>query len=132
MVAQGTIFIANQAQRERAERVLSQYPIPFSLTIKKGAQRTTSQNAYLWGVAYKTILESAGESLAGWRAEDLHEYFLGECFGWERLKGFDRTRLRPLHRSSTMTKTEFSEYVLLVQQKAAELGIYIPDPDEPA
>lgn len=91
--------------------------------------RSLEQNAYLWGVCYRTILEEGGLGEQGWRAEDLHEYFLGECFGWETLEGFGRKRLRPVRRSSKMSKTEFSDYIMVVHQKAAELGIVIPDPD---
>ena len=50
-------------------------------------RRTSQQNRYLWGVAYPAILTGGGEALRGWHAEDLHEYFLGECFGWETLEG---------------------------------------------
>lgn len=94
-------------------------------------QRTRSdpQNRYLWGVCYPTILQAGGETLSGWDAEDLHEYFLGEHFGWETLDGFGRKRLRPLRRSSKLTRIEFADYVGFIQRKAAELGIFIPDPD---
>ena len=92
--------------------------------------RTHQQNAYLWGLVYPTILKGGGETLAGWDADDLHEYFLGECFGWETIEGFGRKRMKPLKRSSRLSTTEFSDYVGFVQRKAAELGIYIPDPDD--
>lgn len=93
-------------------------------------QRSQSQNRYLWGCVYPSILTGGGEALAGWHAEDLHEYFLGECFGWETLDGFGRKRMKPLRRSSRLNKTEFSDYVGFIQRKAAELGVYIPDPQE--
>jgi hypothetical protein len=43
--------------------------------------RTEQQNRFLWGVVYPCILENGGEALSGWQRDDLHEYFLGECFG---------------------------------------------------
>lgn len=92
--------------------------------------RSLQQNAYLWGVCYATILEQGGEALAGWQAEDIHEYMLGEWAGWETLSGFGRTRMRPLKRSSKLSTVEFADYVQFIQQKAAEMGIYIPDPQE--
>jgi hypothetical protein len=90
-------------------------------------KRTDAQNRYLWGVCYSHILREGGEQLAGWRAEDLHEFFLGECYGWTVVQGFGAKRKRPIRRSSRMNKQEFSDYVGYIQQRAAELGITIPD-----
>lgn len=97
---------------------------------KRKSTRSLEQNAYLWGVCYPMIL-STGE-LEGWRKEDLHEYFLGEYFGWETLEGLGRKRLRPLNRSSKLSKMEFADFVAFIQQKMAEIGIVIPDPESPA
>lgn len=91
--------------------------------------RTHQQNAYLWGVVYPSILEAGGEVLAGWQRDDLHEYFLGECFGWETLQGFGRKRMRPLKRSSALNKQEFTDYLEFISQRCAELGIVIPEPE---
>jgi hypothetical protein len=90
--------------------------------------RTNQQNAFLWGVCYPCVLEGGGEALAGWTRDDLHEYFLGECFGWETLEGFGRKRQRPLKRSSKLTKQEFSDYLLFLETRCAEMGIVIPEP----
>ena len=67
--------------------------------------------------------------LAGWQRDDLHEYFLGECFGWETLQGFGRKRMRPLKRSSALNKQEFTDYLEFISQRCAELGIVIPEPE---
>lgn len=91
-------------------------------------RRSDHQNRYLWGVCYRTILDS-GLREQGWDADDVHEYFLGEHFGWETLEGFGRKRLKPVRRSSKLSKMEFMDYVAFIQRKAAEMGIYIPDPD---
>lgn len=90
--------------------------------------RSQEQNRYLWGVVYPAILNSG--HLQGWSAEDLHEYLLGEVYGWEKVEGFGRTRLRAIRRSSAMSTVEFAEYVSQIQQRMAEHGIYIPDPNE--
>jgi hypothetical protein len=90
--------------------------------------RTNQQNAYLWGVVYPAILEAGGEMLRGWLADDLHEYFLGEIYGWETLEGMGRKRLRPMKRTSRMTRSEFMEYLEQVSQRCANLGIVIPEP----
>ena len=90
--------------------------------------RTNQQNSFLWGVCYPAILEGGGEALAGWTREDIHEYMLGECFGWETLEGFGRKRLRPLKRSSTLNKQEFTDYLMFIEAKCADMGIVIPQP----
>lgn len=93
------------------------------------ATRTHQQNAYLWGGIYPSILKAGGEQLAGWTAEDLHEYLLGECFGFETLTGFGRRRLRPKRRSSRLSKTEFMGFVEFIHRTMAGHGIVVPDPD---
>lgn len=87
--------------------------------------RSHQQNRYLWGVIYKTILD-AGQ-LQGWDANDLHEYLLGEWSGWEVIEGFGKRRMKPVHRSSTLNKEQFGEYIAFIQRKMSEIGIYIPD-----
>jgi hypothetical protein len=91
-------------------------------------RRSSSQNAYLWGVCYPTILK-AGQ-LDGWTSEDLHEFFLGSHFGWETFEGFGMKKLKPLRRSSKLTTVEFMDFVAHIQQFMAEKGVYVPDPNE--
>jgi hypothetical protein len=91
--------------------------------------RTNQQNAYLWGVVYPMVLEVGGEALAGWTRDDLHEYFLGEVWGWETLEGFGKKRLRPLKRTSRMTAAEFTEYLHGIENRLMDLGIGpLPEP----
>jgi hypothetical protein len=92
------------------------------------ARRSDEQNRYLWGVVYKTICQH----LPGWDAEDVHDYFLGEHFGWETLEGLGRKRVKPIKRSSKLTTTEFADYVGFIQRTMAAKGVYIPDPGEEA
>lgn len=92
--------------------------------------RSLAQNAYLWGCVYPTILDRSGGKLAGWEATDIHEFFLGEHFGWEVLAGFGKRRQRPIRRSRKLSKIEFMEFVAFIQRRAAELGIIVPDPNE--
>lgn len=89
--------------------------------------RSMQQNRYLWGVIYRTILDSG--QLQGWDAEDVHEYLLGEWSGWEVLQGFGKKRMKPIQRSSTLNKQQFSEYVDFIQRKMSSVGIFIPDAD---
>lgn len=92
---------------------------------EKKRRRSEQQNRYLWGVVYKTLCEH----LEGWDAQDVHEYFLGEHFGWEVLEGLGRKRMKPIRRSSRLNKMEFADYIAFIQRKAAELGVFIPDPE---
>src|SRR5690349_21300498 len=85
--------------------------------------RSLEQNAYLWGAVYPSILQH----LPGWDADDLHDYFLGEHFGWETLEGLGRKRLKPVKRSSKLSTTEFADHVAFIQRTMAEKGIYVPD-----
>ena len=113
-------------------RMVQQLPTdkPLAVTVEIWKKpRTQPQNRFLWGVAYPAILEGGGEALRGWTRDDLHEYFLGECFGWEVLEGFGRKRMRPVMRSSTMTKQEFTEYLHGIENRLIELGIGpLPEP----
>ena len=88
-------------------------------------RRSDEQNRYLWGVVYPAF----EQALEGWDKEDIHEYLLGEHFGWQRIEGMGRAKVKPLKRSSKLTKTEFTDYVSFCQRKGAEHGIYVPDPE---
>jgi hypothetical protein len=89
------------------------------------AVRSQQQNRYLWGCVYPEI----AKHLPGWEAEDIHEYCLGECFGWEMMEGLGKKRLRPLKRSARLGKMEFVDFVAFIQRRMAEHGIVVPDPD---
>lgn len=91
--------------------------------------RTQQQNRALWGLAYTTILKDGGEAMRGWDKQDLHEFFLGEYFGWEVVELFGKKRQRPIRRSSKLDKSEFADFFSFVQRRAAEFGIFIDDPD---
>ena len=122
------IYVTNDDGKRRLLEELRATMLPYRVKITKG-KRSLEQNAYLWGVVYPTFLRESGLGEHGWRAEDLHEWFLGEHFGWETLEGLGRKRVRPMNRSSDLGKLEFSDYVGFIQQKAAEMGVVIPDPE---
>jgi hypothetical protein len=122
-------LVSRERQIERIAAFLSGLAAGKGWTVEvKELVRTRSgqQNRYLWGVAYPAILQH----LPGWTADDLHEYCLGECFGWEVIEGFGRKRMRPLKRSSKLSTTEFTDFVADIQMRMAERGIYVPDADE--
>lgn len=127
-------FILHKADPNRAnvlanaQRFLAMLPESQAWKIEVAQyakRRSDQQNRYLWGVCYPTFMRA----LPGWDAEDVHEFLLGEHFGWERLDGMGRPRLKPIKRSSKLSKVEFAEYVDFCQRKAAEHGLFVPDPE---
>lgn len=101
----------------------------FDIEIKEARPtRSNEQNAYLWGAVYPSILTH----MPGWDADDLHEYFLGEHFGWEVLEGLGRRRMKPVRRSSKLTTVEFMDFIAFIQRRMAEHGVYVEDPHEVA
>jgi hypothetical protein len=98
-------------------------------TIIKKSRRTNDQNALLWAL-YSDALKQGGEALGGWTTDDVHEYMLGEYWGWDKCTAFGRTRLKPKRRSSRLAKSEFSDFVEFVVRKFSEHGIVLELPGE--
>jgi hypothetical protein len=116
---------------DRIIRALVALPleIPWALEVKEHKPvRSGQQNRYLFGVVYPTIL--AAGKLEGWTKDEIHDYCLGEHFGWETVEGFGRKRIRPLKRSARLNKREFTDFVAFIQQRMAEHGIYVPDAEQ--
>lgn len=88
-------------------------------------RRSDEQNRALWGVAYKTLADATGND-----PDDLHEFFLGEHFGWQVTEVMGQKRRKPVRRSSRLSTVEFAEFYSFIQRRAAEAGFYVPDPGE--
>lgn len=115
--------LATETERSRWIAFVQAQPLPVDVECKPWkAKRSDEANRYLWGVVYAAFTSR----LEGWTAEDVHEYLLGECYGWERIEGMGRIRLKPIRRSSRMNKTEFAEYVEFCIRKGAEHGVFVP------
>lgn len=100
---------------------------PYVIEVSEQKQtRSLEQNSYLWGVVYPTIMDH----LIGWDAEDIHEFFLGEHFGWETIDGLGKKKLKPIKRSSRLSTKEFKEHWEFIQRYMANKGVDIPDPNE--
>ena len=62
---------------------------------------------------------------------------LGERFGWVEYSLFGKLKVRPARTTTTgfngwdskLSTAEFAEFYDFIQRRAAENGIYIPDPD---
>lgn len=94
--------------------------------------RSSDQNRALWGVAYPAIVAATGQE-----AEDWHEFFLGEWFGWKELNFFGQRKRSPMRTTTTgldgepntLSTVEFAEFYAFIQARCAENGICVPDPD---
>lgn len=93
-------------------------------------KRSDKQNATLWWI-YEQIIEFGGNTLGGWTKEDLHEYCLGEKFGWEVHEALGRKKLKAVRRSSQLSKMEFAEFVEWIYAHFEDKGFVLkrPDPD---
>lgn len=98
-------------------------------TILRKSRRTNSQNATLWMV-YEQILQRGGEAMRGFTKDELHEFFLIDFFGSETKELFGRKRLKPLRRSSRLTKTEFGDFLDHIVRFMAERGVVLSLPGE--
>lgn len=99
-------------------------------------ERSDPQNHALWGVAYPPIMEHMG--LRGEREkEELHEFWCGAYFGWTVYEIMGQQKKRPRRTTTTdeqghrqvMSTVEFMEFYAFIQQKSAEYGVDVPDPD---
>lgn len=108
--------------------------VEFRVTIGRNTKpRTNEANAYLWGVCYAALAEVTGHSANEW-----HEYFCGEVFGWKdvSLPG-GRHESKPRRttttdedgKADTLSTGDFWDFVERVRQHAADADIFIPDPD---
>jgi len=121
--------------RPRQVEVLCEYiaKLPagkaFTVEIKEyRRKRSQDQNKYLWGVVYRIIRDAMDEPKP--TTEQLHEYWLGECFGWDVIDQFGMVLKKPLERSHDKDTETFGKYWQFIQRRCAEtMGIFIPDPD---
>lgn len=94
--------------------------------------RSTLQNKALWGCAYRHLEEQSGND-----PEDLHRYFCGEFFGWEKHEVMGAWTRRPKRTTTTneqgerdvIDKLRMAEFYDFIQDRAAKVGFDVPDPD---
>lgn len=132
MTAQAFILPPDPADRGRIADNLRAFVVQalpgkrLKVTVAEAKKRRSDeQNRALWGVAYKALTDATGND-----AEDLHEFFLGEHFGWQVTEVMGQKRRTPLRRSSGLSTVEFAEFYNFIQRRAAEAGYYVPDPGE--
>lgn len=92
------------------------------------ATRSEKQNSTIWWL-YGEILKVGGNLMAGYIAEELHEFFLGRHFGIKRKTVFGETMEFPNRRSSNLSKTAFAAYMDSIYSFMASQGVVLPLPD---
>lgn len=94
--------------------------------------RSLEQNNALYGVAYKALSE-----FTGYIAPELHEMFLRSYFGEVEVEVMGRKFVKPRRTTTTdesgkrklLSTLEFMDFYRFIQQKGAEAGCWVPDPD---
>jgi hypothetical protein len=95
--------------------------------------RSDEQNNSLWGLAYPPITKATGID-----AEDLHHIMCELHFGAIEYEAFGKRHSKPRRtttrdergRRNVLSTVEFMDFYSFVQRKAAEFGVYVPDPGE--
>lgn len=94
--------------------------------------RSSDQNAALFGVAYKALSE-----YTGYEAHELHEMMLKAYFGVRVTKAFGVSIERPARTTTTdqhgedslLNTVEFNDFYAFIVRKGAEINCHVPDPD---
>lgn len=93
--------------------------------------RSDKQRKALFGAAYKPIMEYMG--LRGEQDKnDLHAFFCGEYWGWHpqlRNKPIRTTTRNERGERDEISTREALDFYAFIQQRAAEQGVFVPDPD---
>jgi hypothetical protein len=126
----GALSIHN---RQRLVEWARQYPgknvvIKFE---RKGSKRSSPQNRYYWGIVIKEITLRLRELGHQWITdEDVHD-MMKLKFNYEQIVSEQGEVLELPKSTSTLTKTQFAEYVDNIRMWAAGfLGVNIPDPNQ--
>ena len=134
-----TFVLIDQKRATNAENFLKTLPVDGSMEVEfreKKVTKSDKQNAALWAVAYPPVMEGMG--LRGEKERlYIHEYFCGEYFGWKKKTVMGKVKQIP---KRTTTRNEegkrdllemkyMADFYNFIQQRAADYGIYVPDPD---
>lgn len=93
------------------------------LTLRKArSKRSTPQNSYYWGIVIKFMAEHCG-----YDPEEMHDA-LKQKF----LRTHGDTELPTVRSTAKLNTAEFTEYLEQCRRLAAEMSIYVPDPNEVA
>jgi hypothetical protein len=107
--------------------------VAWKITIARAKKdRSADQNSSLYGVAYKALSE-----FTGYTAPELHDCFLRAYFGEVEVDVMGRHFTKPRRTTTTdeagnrklLSTIEFNAFYSFIQQKGAEIGCWVPDPD---
>lgn len=104
-------------------------PVHISISARHSA-RTLPKNKYLWDVVYPTIARDTGHTV-----EDLHEIFktkflpIGKVL-WNKATGQFVEAATIGGSTAELSPIEFAEYIEKICAMAAQIGIYVPKPNE--
>ncbi len=96
-------------------------------------ERSLDQNAAVFGLAYKVIMDSQG--LEGEKERQrMHTNFCGDFFGWKTEPFRGRVPVRTTTtdedgHDDVIDKATMARLYNFIQRTAAEYGIDVPDPD---
>lgn len=101
----------------------------FEVRIKPySKKRSTSANAYYFGVVVKALSDHCGYTPA-----EIHDEILGAYVGWEKRTVHGHVREFPRRRTTspdTMDTMDFNALIETGQRIAVELGVMLPDQDK--
>lgn len=135
-VKDGTIELPGKRFRQEVARAFEGKPIEVVVRRRKKI-RSPEQNRYYWGL----VLNILAAQFRLWapdqeiNCEIAHEWckdrFLPMIQDWDDITVTTPEGAWESRRTTTrLTTTQFMDYIALIQQWAAEYGLYIPDPDE--
>jgi len=126
-----TVRLIGSPQRVRAKRLIDEAPAGYVVKIGKET-RSEEQNRKLWPML--TDLQRQVSEMAGYTTEDIKLRFLN-ALGTELrfLPVLEGEGMFPVgHRSSTLTKEQFSGLLELLYAYGAKHGVRWSDPQEQA
>ena len=134
MIIQLTVGPSRTGQVKTLVEYLGNLPAAKAYTVEVKEyrrNRSSEQNRYLWGVVYRRIIDAMPAMKLD--PDHLHEYWLGECFGWDVCDVIGLAKKVPMKRSSKLSTVEFIEFYEFIQRRCATtMGLHIPDPNQGA
>lgn len=124
--------LPTQTKRDIQQFILENEGKLVEITLKKArSKRSEQQNKYYFGAIIPIIRQALRDLGHKLTAEEVH-YFLKQKFHFKRIISPDGVEIGEVPQSTTtMTKTEFIEYIDNISQWAAEiLSIEIPQPEQ--
>ena len=129
-----TVVARSEKDRDRVLARIGAFPVPsHGLEITwRAPKRSSRQNRYLWGVVYRVFAEELsklkGELIV---PEDIHEICRRSFMPRRKVPGFvDPVPISTTKLTRSGEEQSFQDYVMAIQELAANFQIYIPDPDE--